>query len=338
LGTPAATLLIAEGLAINVDAFAQEAVRIRTRLGLKLVPTLIELRGHRNPDIRRWASRGLKLLGVSDAAVATQQGGPEELAATLHAYGSTHDLEALPVMVSFLNDTHIQVRTAARESVRALGRNAIWKLRIAYQEVTGTNANPGWNSEQTLTELCLLFDRERIERGETALARGLNAHLAGDLLLMSELFEQALRVDPQLPRRAEMAPGFAALGSARAAHDDLDGAQSAYRRALRLAPNAAEAATWRAELSYLRAEHSLSRGVVDMDGYLGALALAADHAKAADAIDRLSGAWSERAERSRRLIAVLAIVLLSGCGLAVLRARRPISGSQATERVTAGAT
>jgi len=335
LGTPAAGMLIADGLAIDTVAFAQEAVRVRARLGLKLVPSLIALRGHRTPDIRRWAGRGLKLLSVTDPVVATQHGSPEELAATLDAYGSTHDLEALPVMVSFMNDARIQVRTAARNAVRALGRNAIWKLRIAYQEVTGTSANPQWNSEKTLDELCVVFDRARIERAETALGRGLNAHLGGNLLLMEEQFEQALRIDPQLARKAEMAPGFAALGVSRSAQDNLDRAQSAYRRALRLAPEHADARVWEAEISYLAAERALSRGVVDMEGYRGTLALVSDHEKAAEAIDRLSGAWSERIERSRRIVAVLAIVLLSCFGFGVLRARRPVSATSPTDHATA---
>lgn len=317
--TPAADRLIAEGLAVDPNAFAQEAVRIRNRLGVRLLPTLIAARGHQVGEIRRWASRGLKQLGMTDPATATQQGGPELLAATLRAYGSTHDLEAAAVLVSFLNDGRIQVRTAAREATLELGRNAIWKLRVAYQELTGRSADSRWNAEQTLAELCVLFDRERIEQAETALARGLNAHLAGDLLLMADQFDSALRIDPLLARRSEMAPGFAALGAARANADDLPGAILAYRRALRLAGTHADAPTWRGQLNFLSAEQSLGRGVVDMQGYQTAAALVSGHAAATDALDRLSGAWSARAERTRRIVAALAILLLSAVGFTVLR-------------------
>jgi tetratricopeptide (TPR) repeat protein len=274
-------------------------------------------------EIRRWAARGLRALEVTDAATATaREGDPERLAAILRAYGKTHDLEAMPTLVSYLNDARIQVRTSARAAVRDLGRNAIWKLRVAFQEVTGKSADARWNADKTLDELCLLFDRERIERAETALARGLSAHLAGDVLRMAEQFELALRIDPQLSRRAEMAPGYAALGEARLAADDLAAAESAYRRALRLGPAHESNPTWRAQLSFVQAERALGRGVVDLPGYQAAVALGREHEQAANAIDRLSGAWSEREERKRRVIAIVAIVFLCACGIGVLRLRR----------------
>lgn len=195
---------------------------------------------------------------------------------------------------------------------------------------TGKNADPKWDTERTLSELCLLFDRARIEQAETALARGLNAHLAGDLLAMEAQFDRALRVDPQLPRRAEMAPGFASLGASRFALDQLDAAAAAYRRALRLAPDHADSKRWRAELSYLQAERTLVRGVVDMPSYEKTIALATDHAAAADAIDKLSGAWSRRAERTRQIIAVLAIAMLCAFGFGVLKSRKRTVATETT--------
>lgn len=331
LDSPDAGLLLGDAVALAPSALGQEAVRIRNRLGLRMVPAYVELRGHKSVDVRRWAARSLRVLGITDATVATQQEDPRLLGATLRAYGVTHDLEAMPTLMSFLNDPRIQVRTAAREAVRELGRNAIWKLRIAYQEVTGSNADSKWSAAETLDELCLLFDRARIEAAETALARGLQAHLAGDLLLMAAEFEKALRIDPLHPRRAEMAAGFAALGSARAAQDDLVGAVGAYRRSVRLAASGdPELAHWKAELRYLEAEGALTRGVVDMPGYREVLALDAEHAPAADAIDRLSGAWSARAERMRKLTAIAAIALLAAFGIGMLRVLRTKTTEPAT--------
>lgn len=322
LRSPEAGLLLAEAIALAPSAFAQEGVRVRNRLGARMVPTYLELRGHKSPEIRRWAARSLRALGVTDSTIATQQDDPMLLGATLRAYGLTHDLEALPTLMSFLNDSRIQVHTAARGAVRGLGRNAIWKLRIAYQEVTGKNAESSWTAAETLDELCLLFDRARIEAGETALARGVQAHLAGDLLLMATQFEKALRIDPLHPRRSEMAPGFAALGAARASQNDLAGGVAAYLRALRVAPEAADSAAWKAQLGYLQAERALTRGVVDLPGYRGVLEIDARHVGAADAVDRLSGAWSARAERMRRLSAVAAILILSAFGFGMLRLLR----------------
>jgi len=322
LGSPEAGLLLAEAIALAPSAFAQEAVRVRNRLGARMVPVYVQLRGHKSPDIRRWAARSLRAVGVTDSTIATRQEDPMLLGATLRAYGLTHDLDALPTLMSFLNDSRIQVRMAAREAVRELGRNAIWKLRIAYQEVTGKNAESSWTAAETLDELCLLFDRARIEAGETALARGMQAHLAGDLLLMATQFEKALRMDPLHPRRSEMAPGFAALGAALASQDDLPGAVAAYLRALRVAPDGADSAAWKAQLGYLQAERALTRGVVDLPGYREVLQIDAGHVGAADAVDRLSGAWSARAERARRLSAIAAILILSAFGFGMLRVLR----------------
>jgi hypothetical protein len=92
--------------------------------------------------------------------------------------------------------------------------------------------------------------------------------------------------------------------------DALTLALAAYRRALRLAPVAAEARRWSAQVAFVSAELSLTRGVVDLTGYKRALELDPTLREARDAIERLSGTRTQQARDMRRLAAILALAML----------------------------
>jgi hypothetical protein len=138
---------------------------------------------------------------------------------------------------------------------------------------------------------------------------------------MQRDYDRVLAQYPWFAERAKMAPGYAALGRARLEQDRLDAARDAFARALRLAPEAGDAAELRAELAFVEAELALVSGVVDLDGYAVALRHAPDHARAGEAGDRLSGARAARERTYRRLAAGAAIALLLVCIAALLRGR-----------------
>ena len=139
---------------------------------------------------------------------------------------------------------------------------------------------------------------------------------------MQRAYDRLLAQYPDFDERHKLAPGYTALGEQRLAQDELPEARAAYQRALRLAPDADNAPALRAQLAFLDAELALTGGVVDLDGYDRALRDDPDHAQARDARDQLSGEKAARERRERRMAAGIAIALLLGCAVLLLRGRK----------------
>jgi tetratricopeptide (TPR) repeat protein len=235
----------------------------------------------------------------------------------------------MPVVVRLVAAEKAQVRLAARAAVARFGKNAIWQLRELYAELTGQSADKRWDHERTARELYASIDRPAIEEAQTLLAQGMKHYVAGELEAMQRLYDRVLAQYPLFEDRSKMAPGYAALGRALLARDRLEPARDALQRALRLDPHAGDAAKLRAEIAFVDAELALVSGVVDLDGYAAALRHEPDHAAAAEARDRLSGARAARARQFKRLSAGAAIALLLLLVIALLRARsRPLTRGQ----------
>jgi hypothetical protein len=132
-------------------------------------------------------------------------------------------------------------------------------------------------------------------------------------------FDALLAKYPDFERRDRLADGYAALGADLFRRDQLSASVAAYRRALRLAPAAANANRWQAQVAFVSAEYSLTRGVVDLAGYTRALELDPTLHAAHDAIERLSGTRTQHVRDMRRLAAVLAFALLLACVVILLR-------------------
>jgi len=322
MGTVEAGRVMVDLMATDFEAWRWESRRLVQRMGARIVPTLIESLGHSEPKARQWARAGLRTLGIDGAGTAVQQPDITVLADTLRGYGTIRSMDAMPVVVSFTTHDRLKVRQAARWATEQYGRNAIWQLRRAYRNLTGSDANRAWGWRRLAEALYAAYDDQRLGTARTELTEGLSALGAGDLGTMAERFEHALKLAPALPERSQMAAGYAAMGARRLAEDDLAGAERLFQRAVRLGPNLPDAAAWRAQIAFVRAERRLSGGIVDLPGYRRALELDPDHAAASRAIDTLTGRTAQRASEHRRWAAGLAAALLAFVVFLFLRRRR----------------
>jgi len=323
IATREAGLLIAEILLLDERGVWDHELKLaRARVGLTLLPALIELRSHADSRVRNWALAGVQALGMDDPQLATEQRDPHLAAQVVLAYSRPLDFGAMPVVVRLVGAEKQQVRAAARAATARFGKNAIWQLRELYEELTGQAASKGWDAERTARELYAVLDRPAIEEAETLLAQGMAHFVAGELDAMKRLYDRLLAQFPDFEGRAKMAPGYATLGRNQLERDQLEAARAAFSRALRLAPEASDAAGLRAQVAFIEAELSLVSGVVDLDGYDRALQTLPDHAAASAARDRLSGARAARERKYRRMAAGAAIGLLLGWIALLLLARR----------------
>jgi tetratricopeptide (TPR) repeat protein len=307
---------------LDGGVWENELKLVRKRVGASWLPALIALRAHENKNIRRFAIAQLAALGADDPKFVVSGADPYVIARAIRAYASPPDYAAMPVIVRLLGDSRIQVRQAARAAISRFGKNAIWQLRALYDEVSGQPADKRWDYERTARELYDVLDRPRVEEADTLQARGLQSLTRGDLAAMQRDYDALLAKYPDFERRDRLAPGYAALADDLFQRDALEAALSAYRRAVRLAPDAPDAKRWTARVAFVSAELSLTRGVVDLTSYARALSFDPGLTAARDAIERLSGTRTQHARDMKRLAALVAFVLLLAC-VALLVRRTP---------------
>ncbi len=323
VATPEAGLLMADVLELDPPGvWDAELRRSRERVGLSLLPALIRLRSHADPRVRAWAQAGVHALGMDDPEVATDQHDAHLAAQVVRAYGEPLDFPAMPTVVRLVSSDKRELREAAREVTARFGKNAIWQLRELYAQVAGRDADRRWDAERTANELYALLDRDATEEADTLLAQGMARFVAGDLEGMRQRYDRLLARLPRYADAAKMAPGYAALGDARLARHAFEPAREAYRRALRLAPQAPGTRHLRAQLAFAKGQLELSHGVVDLEAYAQALRYEPGHTAAAAALDRLSGKRAARERTRRRLAAGAAIALLALLLVLLLRGRR----------------
>lgn len=312
-----------------------EGRRAIVRLGNNAIPALIESKLSDSPAARSWGRWGLRQLAVSSPGTVVQGKDSALLADILRAWGRVLDFDAMRVVISYVGSERTEVRDAARWTIERYGRNAVWQLRQAYQNFTGTQPVAGWGWRKLMEALFQALDDARLAGVSVWLDQGLAAARAGNLGAMRELYDRVLLRAPHHERRAEMAPGYAALAHARLERDDLVGAAAALARAVRLAPGNARASQWRAELEYVEGERSLAHGVVDLEAYRRALALAPDHAAAADALETLTGERAAHAARVRTWLSILAALALAIAGVMLLRRgrRAVLTGAEAPSTI-----
>ncbi len=301
-------------------AFRPEITRQVKALGEVFVPALIEAR-RSSQEIRRWANLQLEGLGKKTAGDAAQVKSSQVLCDVLRAFGNIHDVEALAVILSFVNSDRAQVRAAAREALASYGGDGLWKLREAYQNLTGKPTPDGWGAEQVAKELFLAYDRVRLQEVYDLLESGLKKQKEGDLDGATQDFDKVLARQPLLDRRSEMVAGYMAYG-AKNAEADRTKALAVYRKAARLDPDKDRKAQIDSQIAYLEAMELETRGVYDAAMFKSALQLDPTNDKARAELERIEFDAEAKQEKSRRVFAGIAVLVIAILGIFAVGARR----------------
>jgi hypothetical protein len=318
--TPALRLLIP----VASDAagiMRPELSRQMKALGDRSLPVLIEARRDAAPETRTWAANLLETMGKRMPSDVVQTKDNQVLADVLHAYGVTKDLDALPVVLSFVNSDRAQVRAMAREATLAYGQEALWKVREAYSVLTGEQAPEGTAAADLAKKLFDAYDRYRLHDVYALLDKGLGEAQAGQMADAVRDLDEVLARQPMLDRRAEAAPVYAKWGES-LEENDRPAALAALRRSRRLDEAGPDSSHVRAEILVLEGEDLVSRGVVDTEPFEQALALDPGNVRAKAALDRIHAQDAAGHARTWRLLAAAAVLVLAMVGIFVVGGRR----------------
>jgi tetratricopeptide (TPR) repeat protein len=290
-------------------------------MGERAIAALIEARRDPSPETRTWATNLLEGMGKKTPGDAVQSKDNQVLADVLHAYANIKDLDALPVVLSFVNSDRAQVRAAAREATLAYGQDAQWKLREAYAVLTGEPAPEGMPAADLAKKLFDAYDRFRLQEVYALLDAGL-ARLRDDKLDEAVAdFDQVLARQPLLDRRAEMVPGYVQYAESIESKDRA-AALATLRKALRLDEQGPQSSHVRSEIDYLEGEDLLARGVDDTEPFEQALVLDPQNAKARAELDRLHATAETSRTRGWRIVAAALVLVLAIAGIVVVGGRR----------------
>jgi hypothetical protein len=302
-------------------AFRPEITRQLRVLGDRGVPALIETRKDASPELRHWAYAQLEAMGKRIPGDAVQTKDNQVLADVLHAYGAIHDLDAVPVILSFVSSDRVQVRTAARESLTSFGQDAVWKLREAFANLTGKPAPEGWSAADVAKELFAAYDRVRLQEVYGLLEDGLKKDKEGNALEAVAAFDKVLARQPMLDRRAEMVPAYVAQAE-KLEDTDAPAALAMLRKAARLAPDGPRISHVNAEIAYLEGKDLVARGIPDAEPFRRALVLDPTHVKAQSELARLEANESDHQSRTRAVGAAAGGLLFAVIGLLLFAGRR----------------
>lgn len=321
IGTTPALRQLVKVAGDHKGALRPEITRQVLALRDKAVPALLETRKGSSAEVRHWAYAQLEAMGKRIPADAVQTTDNQILADVLHAYGIIGDLDAVPVILSFVSSDRVQVRTAARDSLVSFGHDALWKLREAYTNLTGKSVPDGASASQVAEQLFAAYDHVRLQEVYGLLEDGLAKAKAGNVVAATAAFDKVLARQPMLDRRAEMVPAYVALAQTLQSDDPVQ-ARAALRKAERLAPDGPRVNQIRAELAYLEGRDLVARGITDPEPFKRALALDPAHDKARAEVHRIEWVAEDRASRTRSVAGAGAVFLVAVIGLILFAGRR----------------
>ena len=287
IGTVEAYTLIADVFGLSAKMWNWERKRIVDRVGLPLLPALINATGHAESAVRKWGSWGIDHLGMSELGASVNHDDKALVAEVLRAYARTRTMRAMPLVVSFVSSHDLAIREAARWGIEQYGRNSVWQLRIAYRNAFEEDASPDWGWRRTAKNLFARLDKERLRPVHEQLEKGLAALDGDDLATAQELFASVLAQAPLLERRVEMAEGYARFAEAAKQQGKTEEYERLLQRAAWLAPE--RAAQWNSELLYAESERLKARGIVDTELLRRTLQENPEHELAADELHDLTG-------------------------------------------------
>jgi hypothetical protein len=292
-------------------------------LSERAVAALIELRRGEPKNLRPWASKLLDILGKTVPGEAVQTADNQILADVLRAYGRTKDTDAARVIVSFANSDRTQVREAAREAVTMLAENGLWQLRESYENLVGKKPPEDWGWEKVASELFAAYDRSRLAEVYGLMDDAIAAYKGGKLDAMASAFDRVLARAPGFERRREMVPGYIDFANS-LKQTDRPRAIATLRKVVRIDPTGPRAREAESELTYLEALDLAAHGVVDETAYRRAVDLNPNNAEAKDALERIHATNDARANGAFRyaLASVLGLCAILAAAAAVFWRRR----------------
>lgn len=260
--------VIPDILRLDRNAWAMEGRRATLRLGDRAAAAIIRARSHQDPAGRDWARWSGQELSLEPPGRLVQRLGPRDLADVIAAWGATRNMDAMPVVASFVDDHRRFVREAARDALLAYGQNGIWQAREQFRLRLGEDADLSWTFQRTMRELSARLDEQRLLRIQDLATRAEEAIERSDPDHATRTLETLLARAPDVSSDA-IASLFAQTGILwmDTAPQARDRARAAFERALRLAPTHEERAGWEARLAFLEAEDALEAGVLDVDAY-----------------------------------------------------------------------
>ncbi len=318
--TRAASVMIDHAVNHRAVLRAEVTRRIR-RLGERAVPALLLARASPHADTRRWAIATLEGMGkrvAGDAIVTTSDA---RLIEVLSAFGTTRDPDALSVVLSFTGSDRKLVREAARSAVRAYADDARAKLREAYNNLTGQPASQAEPAKQLADLLFALQDKQRLADLDALIQDGLTRQATGQSAEAVAQFDRVLARDPTLKRRSEFASAYAAQGLSLVGVDARS-ARSHLEEALSLDPDSPRRDQIAAALAYLRGNDLQVRGLDAPNDDVNVLSAgpALDGAKTRS--EQRDEAKRAREERARSYEATAAVLLAVLCTIILFARQR----------------
>ncbi len=249
------------------------------RLGDKAVPALIEGQKHDATVVRELAKLELDRLGKITPGEIVSMRDPEVLADTLRAFGRIRNEDAVDVCLSFANHDRKKVRDAAREAIAAIGDAGRWRLRDAYQDLTGEKVDKSIAWDILAKRIFALYDKTRVAELWGIFTSGLDAQKAGQYAVAVEAFDKVLAREPLFERRKEMAKAYFEVAKT-ISFDKAEDRLAMLRKARRLDPSAADLKRLDAEIAYTEGKALIAEGRPDRFLIERAVDLDPDHAEA----------------------------------------------------------
>ncbi len=260
IGTLDAQRSIADIFSLTNEMWRWEQRRILERMGGRILAGLIVARGHADRGVRRWAREATRTLNMENPAMALQEETASILQDRITAYAEVRDLDAMPVIISFVDHPDPGVRDAARAAMERYGRNGIWQLREAMQNTLGERADESWGWRRTMTALYSKLDERRLAPYAAQVDEARASFDAGDLPAARATLDQLLLDAPEPPRAADIAALYAEMS---ASVDAPVEARRLMQRAVWLGVEHPHVGQWRAQLVRMDAEVDQARGLVD---------------------------------------------------------------------------
>jgi hypothetical protein len=303
----------------------QELFRDLKQLDDRASAALIEMQGDPSPEVRTWAKDLLDALGKRTPGDAVQTTSDQVLVDVLRAYAAIRDVDALPVVLSFVNSERLPVRTAAREATLAYGPDALAKLRATHAALTGKRVPDDVDAHDVAQGLFEAYDRYRLGDVYARLDAGLAKQRNGDIDGAVVDFDNVLARQPVLDRGDDIVGAYVTYAEA-IEPADRTRANDYLRKALRLAMDNAgpQLSHIRSEMRFLEGADLMSQGIVDTTPFEQALTLDPSNAHARAQLNRLRVDATSRRNREGHIAAAVGAAGLSflTVGLFALRMHR----------------